>query len=228
MKRKIEEGVLVQKYEIAQILHGVEDLPKSVADEIADNGGLVYMSNLSDGLRFDHLFEEPESVEWLMGQDWILDYDEYSNMELPELQTRREALKKEIDDDVATLNSDGGTYGSGKFCEAKSRLDRLNHKLTSLDAMIAEREGRIIFTFLDDDLEDELRGLYDERDELAAEFFNEDRKHFVQITLVFLALMAFDWGGEVFTKHPILGTLLSMGAFAVLMYYVDEVRNGKM
>ena len=228
MKRKAKEGVLVQKYEIAQILHGVEDLPRCVADEIADSGGLVYMSNLSDGLRFDHLFVEPESVEWLMGQDWILDYDEYSNMELPELQARREALKAEIDNGMASLNNNSGTYGSDRFSEAKNKLDRLNHKLTSLDAMIAEREGRLKFDFPNNDLEDELHRLYDERDELAAEEFNEDGKHFLQITLVFLALVAFDWGNDLFVRHPILGTLLSMGAFAVLMYYVDEVRNGKM
>lgn len=224
MKRKTKEGVLVQKYEIAQILHG-EDLPRCVADEITDNGGLVYMSNLRDGLRFDHLFVEPESVEWLMGQDWILDYDEYSKMELPELQARREALKAEVDSSVASLNlnDNGRTYGSDRFNEEKNKLDKLNHKLTSLDAMIAEREGRLKFDFPNN----ELHELHDERDELAEES-NEDGKHFLQITLVFLALMAFDWGGEVFAKHPILGTLLSMGAFAVLMYYVDEVRNGKM
>lgn len=226
MKRKTREGVLVQKYEIAQILH-MEDLPRCVADEIADSGGLVYMSNLSDGLRFDHLFVEPESVEWLMGQDWILDYDEYSDMELPELQARREALKTEVDSSVASLNDNGRTYGSDRFSEAKNKLDRLNHKLTSLDAMIAEREGRLKFDFPNNDLEDELHKLHDERDELAEES-NGDGKHFLQITLVFLALMAFDWGGEVFTKHPILGTLLSMGAFAALMCYIDEVRNGKV
>ena len=96
MKVKVGENVYLSKYEVAHIMHDLNSFPATIIGEVFGNGksSFFFISGPTDAFRFESVFKNPASVKWLMGQDWIVDYDEYSEMPLPSLRLSSSASKR--------------------------------------------------------------------------------------------------------------------------------------
>jgi len=151
MKIRIGEKVYLQKYEVAHILHSLNGFPATVIDEIFGDGesNFFFMNSSADGFRFESVFKDPASVKWLMEQDWIVDYDEYSKMPLPELEVLTERLKAEHVAGIDEFNAKDETYREKHFEEESDKFHKASHKISSLNSLISARKGEVIFVFPD-------------------------------------------------------------------------------
>jgi hypothetical protein len=148
MKIKIGDKFYLQKYDVAHLLHELDEYPGSILDE-SFNGGdeMFFMSGPTDGYRFECLFEKPESVEWLMKQDWIVDYDEYVKMPLAELEELLGRLSAELSSEIQEFNAKDESYRRRHFDEANDKFSKAKYKNTSLNDLIMFRKGKAEFTF---------------------------------------------------------------------------------
>lgn len=92
MKLKIRDKVYLQKYEVARLLGVMGNcdsvkLPSTLVNEIFAGGDAVFFMNGGpDGLSFDVVVEEPENVEWVMAQDYILDFERFKDYSIEDLE----------------------------------------------------------------------------------------------------------------------------------------------
>ena len=152
MKVKVDEKVYLQKYEVAHIMHNLNSIPTTVMDEVFGDGegGFFFMNGPADGFRFESVFKNPASVKWLMEQDWIVDYDKYSEMPLPELEALVEHLKSEHDAGIDEFNARDEAYREKHFEEVNDKFHKDSHKISSLDNLISARKGEVTFVFPDE------------------------------------------------------------------------------
>ena len=151
MKVKVDENVYLQKYEVAHIMHDLSSFPATVMNEAFGDGedSFFFMNGPADGFRFESVFKNPASVKWLMEQDWIVDYDEYSEMPLPELEALVERLKSEHDAGIDEFNARDEAYREKHFEEISDKFHKDSHKISSLDDLISARKGKVTFVFPD-------------------------------------------------------------------------------
>jgi hypothetical protein len=152
MKLKIGGKVYLQKYEVANILHELNSFPAGIMQETFGDGdkGFFFMNGPADGFRFECVYEEPKNVEWLMEQDWIIDYDEYAEMPLDELKALYERIKAEYSTRIDEFNAKDWNYKEVHFEEESDKIEKLWHKITSLGDLIEFREGNVEFVFPDE------------------------------------------------------------------------------
>ena len=152
MKLKIGDKVYLQKYEVAHIMHKLNRFPSGILDETfsGNEDGLFIMNGPTDGFRFECIYKKPENVRWLMEQDWIVDYDEYVEMPLAELEALQERLKAERSADIDEFNTKDEAYRKAHFDEESNRFDKLRHKIVSLGYLIKFRKGEVECVFPDE------------------------------------------------------------------------------
>ena len=152
MKLKIGDKVYLQKHEVAYIMNDLNSFPGGILQEtFGDEGsGFFFMNGPVDGFRFECVYKEPENVKWLIEQDWIVDYDEYAEMPLAELEALQERLKAERSADIDEFNAKDEAYREAHFDEESDRFDKLGHKIVSLGYLIKFRKGEVEYVFPDE------------------------------------------------------------------------------
>ena len=155
MKLKIDDTVYLQKYEVAYIMHALNRFPSSILQETfggKDTGMFFFMCDLEqDGFSFECAYKEPKNVEWLMKQDWIVDYDKYpEDMSPDEIETLRGRLEAEFDADVNEFNNKDNDYKTKHYNEESEKFDKRGHEITSLEYLIKFRKGEAEFSFPDE------------------------------------------------------------------------------
>ena len=128
MKIKIGEKVYLQKYDIARLMQSHCAIPSSLFAELFLNNEVFFVNGTSDAWRFDCVFEQPENVEWLMGQDWIVDYDKYVVMAISDLEKLADRIDLEQPADM-------------------KELDENRHKVSSIHTLVAAIRGEIVFVY---------------------------------------------------------------------------------
>lgn len=150
MKLKNGEKVYLQKYDVAFITHELHCVPADIFEEIfGTESGIFIMSGSEDSLRFECVFERPGSIQWLMSQDWIIDYDKYAEMPLTDLEELVKRLQSKNSADIKAFNSKNETYRGEHYPEAKDKFDKSGHKIASLCYILGARKGKYKFTFPD-------------------------------------------------------------------------------
>ncbi|MBR2709959.1 hypothetical protein IKE72_02680 [Candidatus Saccharibacteria bacterium] len=149
MKLKINGSMYLQKYEAVYILRELARVPVPIMEEIFKNSkhGFFFMSDLNDGLRFNCVFHRQENMRWITEQDWIVDYDEYAEMPLYEMERLIQDLKEKNTDDVKDFNESSESHRRKHFREERDRLHKLEHKIASLEYMVSFRKGEVAFDF---------------------------------------------------------------------------------
>ena len=152
MKLRIGDKVYLQKYEVAHIMHDVDYFPTSILRETfgVACGGIFFMNSITDSFRFDCVFKEPENVKWLMDQDWIVNYDDYAEMPLEELEAFSKYLETKYFDEIDVFNAEDETYREAHFDEASDGFDKLEHKIASLKLIVGYRKGDVKLIFPDE------------------------------------------------------------------------------
>lgn len=150
MKIEVDEKVYIQKFDVAGILRGITSFPGSFMDELfgGDEEEAFFMNGTTgDACKFAYVFGHPENVGWILEQDWILDYNEYAEMSIEELRDLSCSLIDEYQSDIDMFNAQNLDYRKRKYREMKDRSEKCRHKITSLNLLIGEREGKINFKF---------------------------------------------------------------------------------
>ncbi len=151
MKLKIDDKVYLQKYEVAHIMHDLDSIPATVVDEITRGRSRRFfsMNDPTDAYRFGFAFKNPASVKWLMEQGWIVNYDEYFEMPLPELEALVERLKAEHGAGIDEFNAKDEAYREKHLEKVSNKFHKDSHKISSLDDLISARKGKVTFVFPD-------------------------------------------------------------------------------
>ena len=147
MKIKIGEKVYLQKYEVAYMMHKLSSMPGSIFDEIFGGDEIFFMSSAKDGFRFDCRFVVPKNVKWLMEQDWIVDYDKYTETPIHELEATVERLRVERSAEIAQFNNQDDDYRRQNYKQMNDKFNKSGHVISSFDNLIAARRGKIKFVF---------------------------------------------------------------------------------
>lgn len=151
MKIKIGEKVYLQKYEIEYIMRNLNSFPMGVIKELLDGKSedefFLPMGNLEYGLNFEYAFDNRDVVEWLMSQDWIIDYDEYAGMAVADLESLAARLDTERYDMMRKFNDEDEEYREKYLNEECDKFSRLDHKAVSFRRMAAFRNGKLNFVF---------------------------------------------------------------------------------
>lgn len=147
MKLKIGDKVYLQKYEVAYIDHELELVPASIFEEMfhLDDGssyGYFSINGADDGHRFAVCFKKPESVKWLMEQDWIVDYSYYEQMSAPVVLSICWKLETELHERADALKGKPEEYQ-----KAREELSKLDHQIWSLHIMADHLNGKLDFQF---------------------------------------------------------------------------------
>lgn len=152
MKLKIGDKIYLQKYEVSHILHDSNAFPSSILDETFDDGKCkaFIMNGPADGFQFKCVYKEPTNVKWFMDQDWIVDYDEYAEMSLAELEALWEHLRVKRSTGIDEFNAKSEAYRKMHFSAASEKFDKLGHKIVSIGHLIRLRRGDIEFIFPDE------------------------------------------------------------------------------
>lgn len=152
MKLKIGDKVYLQKYDVAYILHDLKAFPSGVLNETFDDNQCkaFIMNGPADGFQFKCIYKDPIDVKWLMEQDWIVDYDEYAGMPLAELESLCERLKVEHSESIDGFNAKDEAYRKMHFDTQKDNLNKLGHKIVSLEHLVGFRKDNVKFIFPDE------------------------------------------------------------------------------
>ena len=143
MKLIRRDKVILQGYEVMFILSKMNHVPGKILEEIyADRQ--VPISG-ADKYQFGYEFSNPENVEWLSAQSWILDYDEYRSVPVPELRTIAVRLKSELYNMVERNSQQQVTTEFDAELFRKKR-----HILESIELMIHYRQKEIRFELPND------------------------------------------------------------------------------
>jgi hypothetical protein len=135
MKRRIDGKVYLQRYDLDEIV-SLDSTPKFVINEIADNHPSYWQNQC--GKEIDYLFDqafEGRVADWIMAQDWIIDFDEYKDK-------RWQEVYKAYFDVAADIEIENSSYNTS--CLDTSRLE-LEHKLVSLEYMTDYARGMLDF-----------------------------------------------------------------------------------
>ena len=149
MKLKIGDKVYLQKHEVAYIMNDLNSFPGGILQETFgdEDSGFFFMNGPVDGFRFECVYKEPENVKWLMEQDWIVDYDEYAEMPLAELEALQERLKAEYSAGIDEFNAKDEAYREAHYDEESDKFDKLGHKIASFGDLIGFLKGEFKFVF---------------------------------------------------------------------------------
>lgn len=147
MKLKIGEKVYLQKYEVAFMMHELNYIHSSVYDELFAQQGFFSISGTNDSYDFACSFEDPESVEWLMTQDWIVDYEKYAKLSVSELISVIENIGKEYSNSLAKFDNEDEEYKESHLSEAREEFKKYDHMLGSLADLLSAKNGKLKFKF---------------------------------------------------------------------------------
>lgn len=150
MKLKVGECVYLQKYEIAHITHDLNSFPAGIFDELFSGDGeprIFFMNGREDGFRFDCIFKNPQTVKWLMDQDWIVDYDEYAEMPVSKLEALIKRLDTERSIKINEFNAKNEGYRKEHYAKASEEFNQSGHKIFSLECILRAHKGKVKFTF---------------------------------------------------------------------------------
>ena len=139
MKIKVDNAVFLQKYDIRFLLQMLTEIPSCVLHEIIKERSFYENSPL-DGLEFCYTFTDPNSIEWLMAQDAIVDFKECSSSTYENLVkevSRLELKYYDVSIDVTVLRP--------KY-ESKTVSEEFEiHKLLSLKLMLLYEQHLLNF-----------------------------------------------------------------------------------
>lgn len=144
MKLKVGNKVYLQRQEIDYIVNEMGSLPGSIIAEIMKNSGYKVVAGANEFLL---AFEDPKNVEWLMNQSWILNYEDYANLSVMELELRLSHLKTECAKKTKSYRSKSEAAQKAHWNEYNEWLKKRRHVITSVESLIAfssSREGFIL------------------------------------------------------------------------------------
>lgn len=147
MKLYANDQMYLQNYDLAYMIVEREELPNYIYEEINNQVPPGTTSiDLTDEFNFAWKFRAIHSIEWLMDCEYILDYNEFKDYSMEELD-------KLIDDYLETwTNLASNISFSENICDEEANdFYNLSQNLYSLKVLSEYKEGIIAFPNLPDE-----------------------------------------------------------------------------
>lgn len=132
MKLFVRNKVYLQTYEISFIMHRTICFPRVMHEEILGNDLEIDADNI-DPMSFSYHFRERDSIEWIMAQEWLVDFDEYASMPADEIKAIYDKLVMERAKKIDDFNRRSDLYRTKHIGEVRKRFDLLSHQIRSLE-----------------------------------------------------------------------------------------------
>jgi hypothetical protein len=94
-------------------------------------------------MSFSCHFRERDSIEWIMAQEWLVDFDEYASMSADEIKAIYDKLVMERAKKIDDFNRRSDFYRTNHIGEARRRFDLLSHRIRSLEDMYKYRKSEL-------------------------------------------------------------------------------------
>lgn len=148
MKLRYNNRVFLQQYDVAFLLDMPSEVPSQVYDEIFLKDAFYDKCSI-DGYGFIYSFIKRESVEWLMSQDYILDYDDYRGYSPQDLERMISQTNQEFDELSKEFSKKDKRCRDLHFNEMNLENAKIGHRIKSLVALYKYRNLEIEFAFPD-------------------------------------------------------------------------------
>lgn len=142
MKKKLNDKVYLQKYDIAFITHFLRKFPASIVGDLFDSAEIFVMNGEDDSIRFSHHFSG-EAAEWIMAQPWIIDFDEFYVKKVSDIKKIWSLEHVACQEYAENFNSQNPTFQAEHYEDVKEELDKRAHRLRSLSLMRLYLNGEV-------------------------------------------------------------------------------------
>lgn len=150
MKLKIGDKVYLQKCDVYHWIEECCSVPAYVMQEVVGKDEVRHfkVGSLRDAFKFRFVFKDPKSVEWLMKQDWIIDFDKYAETPIDGLERLREHLWEERTNYIEkSYNAKDDAYKVEHYADVSIESEKYLQKFIAIDNIIKYRRGEYKFTF---------------------------------------------------------------------------------
>jgi hypothetical protein len=145
MKKKVADKVYVQKYDIGFILNELNAVPASIMTSVFDGTSGMFMSvGMEDALSFQCF--SGEAADWLMEQDWIIDYDTYYKSTEQQLEDAFNQIQQNFTEQADAFNAKDEKYRAKHYREIMEVKSKAEHQLSSLSIIHQLIQGEIAFS----------------------------------------------------------------------------------
>ena len=151
MKIQLGERIYLQKYD-AEFIEEVLDsslsgTPVMFSFEIFRSGEPIAMQGPADAYRFCYDFVFEEVVEWILAQDWLVDYDQCIMLSSKELGQRIAELQDELEREETEFRLKNKGHDDIACAKHNYLCAKIKHHIRSLELMHEYVEGHAKFTF---------------------------------------------------------------------------------
>ncbi len=137
MKRKIGNAYCIQKYDLYKITTELSLVSSSFIEEAKGQVVYFHLCEEHDMEQFSCIIRRPENVQWLMEQDWILDYDQCNSMSDHELRALREKFRHYMEAEIEAMGQYALHDHLNYPVEEADYYCKEHHRLQSLDWLIS-------------------------------------------------------------------------------------------
>lgn len=142
-----ENTVLLQGYEAVYIAFHPQKVPDLLLKEISNFLKSQVLSGAANSNRFNCVISEPQNVAWLMDQNWIVDFDQFSKLTPDELAEIISDTKDEFLSKIAKFNAQSKSFRDKNFAAVGEIIEQKRHQVLSLELMLQYLKGEIKFVF---------------------------------------------------------------------------------
>lgn len=142
MKKRIGNAICIQKYDLYKITTELSSVPSSFAEEAKNQVVYYHLCDEHDMQQFSCAFRRPENIQWLMEQDWILDYDQCNKKSVQELRALREKFKGSMEAEIEAMSKYAPHYHTNFLAEEADFYFKEYHRLQSLDWLISVKKSK--------------------------------------------------------------------------------------
>ena len=144
MKMKLGDTVYLQTYDLIFMMDEIPDAT-GVLDEALGGGHTLYVDPTTK-YAFRFAISEPKNVRWVMSQDWLVNFDQFRETPVADLEKLHVRLERAFDEDKQFFNDRVGRmnhnslhrnlFGRSGYDRRKEKLRKQEHQLESISVMI--------------------------------------------------------------------------------------------
>ncbi len=140
MKKRVDNKVYLQKYDIGFITHELSSVPASIVAELFNKSSVFISNGFEDAVQFCHSFTG-EAADWIMAQEWLINFDDYLDMTDAQIRAIWTKEHEQYQKDINEFNAKDDDYKEKHFQKVSEGFDKRGHRLRSLSLMRLYKSG---------------------------------------------------------------------------------------
>ena len=142
-----EKVVLLQGYEALFIASHPQGAPRLLLGEIKSFLKNQTFDGTVDSNQFNCVISEPQNIEWIMNQNWIVNFEQFCELRPDELSEIISNTKDEFLGKIAEFNAQDKAFRDENFAAVGELIEQKRHQVLSLELMLRYLKGEVDFIF---------------------------------------------------------------------------------